>query len=117
MVEDRITDGTRIGQLLASELTGLGGVLEDVSVVEADPEVEPTDAGAFAFEIEYRNESVGAVYVTPETAQLRLNREPATVPERNDVTVETIGDETVVVARSGAAVKALVDVLIGTLDS
>lgn len=118
MVEDRITDGRRIAQLLASELTGREqGVLQDVSVVDAETDVEPTESGAFAFDIEYRGESVGSVYVTPETAQLRLTVEPRTVPDRADVTIEPIGDETALVAHSGAAVKTVVDRLVETLEA
>jgi hypothetical protein len=116
MVEDRITDGKRIGQLLASELTGLErDPLGAVSVVDADPDVEPgeteagSDPGAFAYRIEADGESIGTVVVTESTARLRLARPTASRPERDDVTVEN-GGETVV-AHSGAAVKRLVDVV------
>lgn len=110
MVEDRITDGKRIGQLLASELTGLErGPLAAVDVVDADPDVEPTTAGATAYRIEADGSQVGTVEVTPETARLRLDGEPTVETDRDDVTVEEGGD--VVVAHSGAAVKVLVDVV------
>ncbi|MDS0259408.1 hypothetical protein NDI56_08390 [Haloarcula sp. S1CR25-12] len=110
MVEDRITDGKRIGQLLASELTGLErGPLGAVSVVDADPDVEPTDDGAFAYRIEAEGEPVGTVFVTVTTARLELDGQTALDPQRDDVTVEN--DGTVAVAHSGAAVKTLVDVV------
>ncbi|WP_336337175.1 hypothetical protein [Haloarcula brevis] len=113
MVEDRITDGRRIGQLLASELTGLQrGPLAEVAVVDADRDVEPTPDGAFAYRVTAADAEVAVVEVTPETARLVLEREPATVPARDDVTV----DGTTVVAHSGAAVKAVVDVLAQTLS-
>jgi hypothetical protein len=112
MVKDRIADGRRIGQLLASELTGLQrGPLTDVSVVDADRDVEPTPDGAFAYRVTADDTEVAVVEVTPETARLILEREPAAVPDRDDITV----DGTTVVVHSGAAVKAAVDVLEATL--
>lgn len=51
MVERRLSDGTRVAQLLASEIDGLGGPLEPASVVDADPDVEPTPDGAFAYAV------------------------------------------------------------------
>ncbi|MBX0294900.1 hypothetical protein [Haloarcula nitratireducens] len=121
MVEDRITDGRRIAQLLASELTGLErGPLGDVSVVDADRDVEPTADGAFAFGIETDGRSLGEVHVTPDTARLTLPERRDVSLDRADVTVEEPSGEseqkTVVVAHSGAAVKALVDVLADGLD-
>ncbi|GCF14518.1 hypothetical protein Harman_24530 [Haloarcula mannanilytica] len=113
MVKDRIADGRRIGQLLASELTGLQrGPLSDVSVVDADRDVEPTPDGAFAYRVTADDTEVAVVEVTPETARLILEQEPAGVPERDDLSV----DGTTVVAHSGAAVKAAVDVLEQTLS-
>jgi len=114
MVKDRIADGRRIGQLLASELTGLQrGPLADVSVVDADRDVEPTADGAFAYRVTADDTEVAVVEVTPETARLILEREPAVEPERADLTA----DGTAVVAHSGAAVKAAVDVLEQTLSA
>ncbi|AUG47862.1 hypothetical protein BVU17_10165 [Haloarcula taiwanensis] len=113
MVKDRITDGRRIGQLLASELTGLQrGPFADISVVDADRDVEPTPDGAFAYRVTANDTEVAVVEVTPETARLVLNAEPVTVPERNDITA----DGGTVVVHSGAAVKATVDVLEQTLS-
>ncbi|MDQ2072798.1 hypothetical protein RBH20_09650 [Haloarcula sp. H-GB4] len=108
MVKDSISDGRRIGQLLASELTGLQrGPLSNVSVVDADRDVEPTPEGAFAYRVAADGTEVAVVEVTPETARLVIEQEPETVPERNDLTV----DGATVVVHSGAAVKAAVDVL------
>ena len=110
MVEDRITDGKRIAQLFASELTGLErGPLEAVSVEDADRDVTPTPEGAFAFRVAVDGDPVGSVSVTETTARLELRDTTAVAPEREDVTVENGGR--VVVAHSGAAVKALVDVV------
>ena len=113
MVEDRITDGKRIGQLFASELTGLErGPLGAVSVEDSEPDVEPTDGGAFAFRVVADGEEIGRVRVTETTARLEL---AATTfeSEREDITVEDGGQ--VVVAHSGAAVKALVDAVTRSL--
>ena len=115
MVKDRITDGKRIGQLLASELTGLErGPLGAVAVVDADPDVEPEATGAFAYRIEADGETVGTVAVTESTARLQLERPTAIDPARDDVTVED--DGRTVVAHSGAAVKRLVDVVARALE-
>ena len=52
MVTGEITDGTRIGRLFASEVHGHErGALGRFGVVEATPDVEATEAGAFAFAI------------------------------------------------------------------
>jgi hypothetical protein len=118
MVEDTITDGKRIGQLLASELTGLErGPLADVAVVEADPDVEPTADGAVAYRVAQGEETVGTVRVTPSTARLELTVtvEPV-LPDHAAVTVAQSGSGTVVVAHSGAAVKQLVDVIATTIE-
>ncbi|WP_224449011.1 hypothetical protein [Haloprofundus salilacus] len=50
MVERRLTDGKRIAQLLASELEG-GGSSDRLRVVDADPDVEATTDGAFAYAV------------------------------------------------------------------
>ncbi|RLM89604.1 hypothetical protein D3D02_06910 [Halobellus sp. Atlit-38R] len=52
MVEERLTDGRRIAQFLASEVTGHEDDLRSLSVTDADPDVEPTPDGAFAYAIE-----------------------------------------------------------------
>ena len=51
MVENRLSDGTRIAQLLASELTGDRDTLARVVVADANPDVEPTADGAFAYRV------------------------------------------------------------------
>lgn len=51
MVADRLTDGVRIGQLLASEVSGNEGRLRDLAVADADPDAEPTAGGALAYRI------------------------------------------------------------------
>lgn len=68
MVEDRLTDGTRIAQLLASELTGAGDDLADVTVTDADPDVEPDPDGAFAYGVDVGDERLAEVSVQPDRA-------------------------------------------------
>jgi hypothetical protein len=51
MVEDRLTDGVRIGQLLASEIAGDRGRLDGIAVTDGDPDVEPTADGALAYRL------------------------------------------------------------------
>jgi len=51
MVEDRLTDGRRIAQLLASEVTGHGD-LGALAVTDADPDAAPTPEGTFAYAID-----------------------------------------------------------------
>jgi hypothetical protein len=50
MVEKRLDDGVRIAQLLASELTG-GATRSAITVIDADPDVEPTPDGALAYRV------------------------------------------------------------------
>lgn len=56
MVTDEIVDGTRIGRLLSSEIHGHEhGTLGRLRIVDADPDVEATEGGAFAFAIAVDN--------------------------------------------------------------
>jgi hypothetical protein len=73
MVEDTITDGTRLAELLSSELTGHENPPFDrVGVANADPDVEPTTDGARAYDVQIDGERVGAVYVMPDRARVEL---------------------------------------------
>lgn len=51
MVDERLRDGKRIAQLLASELTGDRDDLAAVAVTDPNPDVEPTADGAFAYAV------------------------------------------------------------------
>ncbi|WP_424015799.1 hypothetical protein ACOZ35_07705 [Halorubrum xinjiangense] len=51
MVTDRLGDGVRIAELLASEVTGNESDLRGLTVVDADRDVEPTADGALAYRI------------------------------------------------------------------
>jgi hypothetical protein len=111
MVEDTVTDGKRIAQLLASELTGLDeGLLEDISVADADPDAVPTDAGTEAYTLVAGDDPIGTVSMFPEYATVTFERAVAW-PEgdrRPDLLDDS--DSTLVVS-SGAAVKRAVDAI------
>jgi len=73
MVVDRITDGGRTAQLLASELSGReDGVLASLSVVDADRDAEPSPEGTTAYGIAVDGERVGDVLLYPDRAELHL---------------------------------------------
>lgn len=57
MVDDRLTDGRRIAQLLASELTGGVDRLTRLSVTDADPDVEPMTDGALAYTVRFGSDA------------------------------------------------------------
>lgn len=73
MVEERLADGRRIAQLFASEIDGRDdGELSELAVVEPDPDVEPTTAGAFAYGIDRAGERIADTYVHPERMYLEI---------------------------------------------
>jgi hypothetical protein len=112
MVERRVTDGKRIGQLLASELTGLQtGVLADVSVVDADPDATPSEAGTEAYRVTHDGAAVASVLLYPEHVTVCLQGEHVW-PDRLGVgetpAVERQGGDSLRVL-DGAGVKRAVD--------
>lgn len=117
MVEDAISDPTRVAQLLASELTGLATPpLDRVSVVDADESAEPTPEGTVAYAIAVDDASVGRVLLYPDTVTVAF--EGLSLPEVHDdrLTVERAKGETRLSLSSGVAVKRAVDVLRDVLD-
>ncbi len=124
MVEDRITDGKRIGQLLASELTGLErGPLVDVEVVDADPDAEPAPDGMFAFGVDHAGERVATAYVHDDHARLAVEvdgSDDAAVSERpdrgDDLDVSADAEGVTIRVYSGAAAKRAVDALRALLE-
>lgn len=124
MVEDRVTDGRRIAQLLASEIHGReSGPLGRLAVVDADRDVEPTDLGAFAYGIDRDGERLADVHVHPDRAHLEFH-------DGVDVAAETGTDvglrvrpkavdppRTLVFVESGAEVKRATDVLAAAVDA
>jgi len=127
MVEDRIEDGTRIAQLLASELDGReDGGFATLSLVEADPDVDPTTDGAFAYAVVERDdgdaaddgdpERLAAVFVQPDRVRVEFLQAADRAAERaGEVGLRvrpkaTEPPRTLVFVESGAAVKAAADV-------
>lgn len=116
MVEDRITDGKRIAQLLASELTGLETApLDRLSVVDATPEVDPTPDGSEAYGVAVDDERIGTVLVYPEYAELVVDSERPASGE-TALRVEVTGGRSSVRIESGAAVKRAVDLLASLVE-
>ncbi len=125
MVEDRITDGTRIAQLLASELTGLQtGPLADTEVVDSDPDAIPSDSGTVGYRVRYDGEEVGTVLLYPSYIELELRGVASLeATPHSDVTVgddisdgvTRIGTETLQITY-GAAVKQAVDVFCDAVE-
>lgn len=107
MVDDTVSEGTRIAQLLSSELTGLRvGPLEHVTVVNADPDAEPEPTGTPAYDVQYREDIVGTVMLHPEHVELQFADDlPLTFPvDAGDDVIDPI-----LVVESGAGVKRAVD--------
>jgi hypothetical protein len=76
VVERRVTDGKRIAQLLASELSGReDGLLSRVTLTEADADAEPSPEGTLAFRVAVDGDPVGTVRMYPERVVLALDGE------------------------------------------
>lgn len=106
MVEDRITDGKRIAQLLASEVTGLDeGPLDALSVAESDPDATPAEDGTDAYALTTGDTTVATVSMYPDHATVTF--EGGVTWDERPALLEG-GGNTLVVS-SGAAVKRAVD--------
>ncbi|WP_246983598.1 hypothetical protein [Halorientalis marina] len=123
MVEERIEDGHRIAELLASEVTGRDtGPLAAMAVADADPDVTPTDDGAFAYGIDRDGDRLAAVFVQPDRAYLEFQQgvdAAVSAAEDADLRVRPKAVEpprALVFVESGAAVKRAVDVLVAVAD-
>lgn len=112
MVEDVTTDGRRIAELLASELTGLRvGPLEHVAVVDAHRDVEPTADGALVYRIEYADQRIGEVRIRPGAAVVVGADAWSRGPLEDATGLFLEDDDRVLVIERGAAVKRAVDAL------
>jgi hypothetical protein len=128
MVVDELTDGTRIGKLLSSEIHGHErGMLGRLAVVDADQDATPSESGTFGFAIARDGETgagradgddrLAEVYLQPERVRVEVLvsanraadavadgdfeiRKEATDPPRSSILVE-----------SGAEVKAALRVV------
>ena len=124
MVEDRITDGKRIAELLSSELHGRrDGALAALAVVDADRDIEPSDEGALAYRVECDGSSFATVFVQPDRVRVELET-------GLDAAVETAEDlgirvrpkaveppRVLLFVESGAAVKRVADVLAAAVEA
>ncbi|QSG15235.1 hypothetical protein [Halapricum desulfuricans] len=121
MVEERITDGKRIAELLSSELSAREtGALAPVSVIDADRDATPSNDGTPAYGIAIGGTNVGTVALFPEYARVTLSvgveavvkaAGKAGVPARRE-------DGTAVLqVESGAAVKPATDVIAAAVES
>lgn len=84
MVTERLRDGKRIAQLLASEIEGDADRLRDAAVVDADPDVEPTTDGAFAYAVAVGDARLAEVYVQPDRARVEFLSAPDAAAEAAD---------------------------------
>ncbi|WIV67606.1 hypothetical protein [Natrialbaceae archaeon AArc-T1-2] len=118
MVEDRVTDGRRIAELLASEVDGReDGELARFAVENADRDVEPTDDGARAYDVYRDGDRIGRTFVHPDRVRLELAVDADAIGDEGvddadaGLSVRSDGPSTTVVVARGAAVKRATDVL------
>jgi hypothetical protein len=118
MVDERVTDGKRIGELLSSEITGHeNDPYGDMRVGNADPDVEPTAEGERAYDIRLDGEHIAEVYVMPDRARLELRaglERGEHEAEQQGLRTRPVGSDppkVVVFVESGAEVKRVLDVL------
>ncbi|MFB6220549.1 MAG: hypothetical protein ABEH90_03835 [Halolamina sp.] len=78
MASDRVSDGHRLAELLASELES-GATPDALAVTDADPDVEPTPDGALAYRVrdERSAEPIAEVFVQPDRAHVEFRAAPA----------------------------------------
>ncbi|PSQ15740.1 hypothetical protein BRD00_13305 [Halobacteriales archaeon QS_8_69_26] len=122
MVEDRITDGRRIAELLASELEGREGPLSGASVTDAVPDAGPSPDGTRAYDVEYEGTTLATALLLPDRVLLEVRARPDRALEAaNELGLRarpkaTDPPRTLVFVESGAEVKRASDAL-ATLGS
>lgn len=122
MVTDRITDGRRIAELLASELEGRTDTgLDRVGLANVDRSITPSAAGDPAYDVTLDGSPVGTALVRPDDVVLAISEEPSVVreaaTERGLPTTSDLPDhDPAVLLEDGAAVKRGVDVLTAVID-
>lgn len=121
MVDERVTDGTRLGELLASELDNrTDSGLARIEVRNVDEAATATPSGTEAFEIWMDTEPIATVTLYPDQVELRFCVPVAPVLELADSVgltgSEAPEDDAVVVwVDDGAEVKRVVEVFVGLL--
>ena len=122
MVEDRITDGRRIAELLSSEIDGReDGELAHFAVTNANRDVEPTADGARAYDVTRDDgdddDRIARTFVHERRAHLEFEAgQDAAAEAASDVDLRvrpkaTDPPRTLVFVESGAEVKRATDVL------
>ncbi len=129
MVRDRLNDGVRIAQLLASEIVGNRGRLRALDVTDADPDVDPTADGALAYAVvresatgtdasaETAFDRVAEAYVQPDRVRVEFLvavEAVAAAADAADLRVRPKAvrpPRTLVFLEDGAAVKRILSVL------
>lgn len=120
MVEDRITDGQRIAELLAAELDGrTDRGLDRVAVVETAGDGPPASRGERAYAVTTDAERLATIRIHPDrvrlTVHVRSERVRAAASEAGlQVTGGPDGPVSVCI-ENGAAVKRLIDVIAAVL--
>jgi len=121
MVVDRLHDGVRIAQLLASEVTGDQGRLNALSLTDADTDVEPTLDGTLAYRITREDEPIVDAYVQPDRLRLEFAIDAvAEAASDADLRVRPAGGEsprTLVFLEDGAAVKRVLPALRAAVET
>ncbi|AEN05587.1 hypothetical protein [Halolamina sp.] len=123
MAADRVRDGHRIAELLASELES-GETHDALAVTDADPEVTPTPDGALAYRVlDRRSEEVIAeVFVQPDRAYVEFRVAPetaASAAEEAGLRVRPKAvqpPQTVVFVEDGAQVKWVLGAFTAVID-
>jgi hypothetical protein len=109
---ERISDGHRIAELLASELES-GATADALAVTDADPDVEPTSEGALAYKVRDADadKAIAEVSIQPDRAYVEFRAAPeaaAVAADESGLRVRPKAVEpprTVVFIEDGAQVK------------
>lgn len=122
MVSERVTDGVRIAELLASEVDGRSdGALDRLAVVDAREDVVGTPHGAFAYGVELDGERFADVHVHDDRVRVELRTgldAGAAAADDAGLRVRTKAVQpprALVFVESGAAVKRAVDALLAAV--
>lgn len=117
MVEDRITDGVRIAELLASEVEGREGDLAGLSVANADRSVEGSVDGDRAYDVRRGGRRIARAFVHGDRVRLEVDAHPRRaleVARERGLRTRPRATEpprTILFVESGAEVKRASDVL------
>ncbi|MFW6017277.1 MAG: hypothetical protein ACOCPX_00495 [Halapricum sp.] len=121
MVEDRITDGKRIAELLASELTAREtGPLSHVDVIDADRDATPSEDGTPAYGITIDGVDAGTASLFPAYVRVTVSVAPDTVIDAAPtagIPARREDGMAVLQVESGAAVKPAVDVIAAAVSA